>query len=507
MANISRNFSNIKATMDQDEMIERFDNMIEKVCNMIEKQGPIYSVWIRFQIGQNNPITFNTSSTDLKENLIAELSMEKQGAGIGNSFNLRINYDPFNHGQNTKDKIELLDALIADFASYDFIMDNELFDAKLRGYIQYGYNYTEDTNMVSPKYEFLLSKASSVIDWSSGMTVYTFEGVSYLTPKCNLLCNFDAIGQDGSSLWKLTDLVRWILYYYYGDPDNPPEPYISKGTDCANTEERYLIDVPKELQEDSPEIEYKAVTDKNPFEYCEMVMNGRMAKSDEEKYKNKELTDAQKPKYMLSITDQAGKKTIHMSYINPNNGENNKRLKFQFSWNQKTKNIVQQWEPEVNLYYFLIKQASLNYQKRDLDRILTSDAGEEEKINAQKKFDDQVDSLSNQAYELYNSTLTTVGIPGDLPPCVEIDIIPKITESVSRTQGVYSTIAISDRISTKGLYTSTFKLFRLRNIGETVNLKDKEQSSIPSIEERKAYLESLDKSQAGRRRRWRRKIK
>ena len=91
MANISRNFSNIKATMDQDEMIERFDNMIEKVCNMIEKQGPIYSVWIRFQIGQNNPITFNTSSTDLKENLIAELSMEKQGAGIGNSFNLRIN--------------------------------------------------------------------------------------------------------------------------------------------------------------------------------------------------------------------------------------------------------------------------------------------------------------------------------------------------------------------------------------------------------------------------------
>jgi hypothetical protein len=471
MANITRNFNNITATLDQKEMVTNFNNMLKKVCDMIETQGPIYSVWICFQIGENNPIIFNSASNNIKENLIAELSFQKTGAGTANAFTLKINYDPFNHGQNTTDKIEALDSLIADLISYDIDEENS---AKFRGYLQYGYNYTQDTNMISPKYELLISKANSSVDWSSGITVYTFEGVSYLSPKCNIQASFGAIGEDGQSTWKLTDLVRWVLYQYYGDPDNAPEPYITKGTETLNDGERYLIDVPERLQDDAPEVSVPAVNNKNPFEYCEMVMKGQMSKSDTEKYKDKDITDAQKPKYVLSITDEAGRKTIHMNYINPMDGENNLKLDFQFSWNQKSKNIVQQWNPEVNLYYFLIKQSSLNYEKRKLENIMSSNASDEDKKIAQDNYNSQVDQLSDQAYEMYYSTLITVGIPGDLPVLTEMDIIPKIAESVSRTQGVYGVTSITDNISTKGVYNSEFKVIRLRNIGETVIPQEKE---------------------------------
>ncbi len=77
MANITRNFKNIQAIKTQEDMVTQYNNMLNKVTNMIEKQGPIYSVWISFQLGMNKPIIFNTASNDIKENLIAELSVDK----------------------------------------------------------------------------------------------------------------------------------------------------------------------------------------------------------------------------------------------------------------------------------------------------------------------------------------------------------------------------------------------------------------------------------------------
>ena len=139
--------------------------------------------------------------------------MIKHGAGVANSFVLKVNYDPFNHGQNPSDKIEALDSLIAQTLSFDFEDPKK----ELRGFIQYGYNYTEDDNLISPKYQFIMTKASSNVQWSSGMTVYTFEGVSEVAPGCNVEASFPAVENRN-----LISLVKDTLYYYYGDPDNPP---------------------------------------------------------------------------------------------------------------------------------------------------------------------------------------------------------------------------------------------------------------------------------------------
>lgn len=116
----------------------------------------------------------------------------------------------------------------------------------------------------------------------------------------------------------------------------------------------------------------------------------------------------------------------------------------------------------------------MNYEKQKLNDVLVSDASDEDKKEAQDRYNNNVDQLSEQAYEMYYSTLITVGIPGDVPVMTELDIIPKVAESTSRTQGVYGITSVTDNISTKGIYNSEFKVIRLRNIGETVTPQEKE---------------------------------
>ena len=72
--------------------------------------------------------------------------------------------------------------------------------------------------------------------------------------------------------------------------------------------------------------------------------------------------------------------------------------------------------------------------------------------------------LSDQAFEMYNATLTILGIPCDPPLACEIQVIPRILESTSRTQGVYMINACTDNITTKGVFTSSLKLTRVRSL-------------------------------------------
>ena len=126
---IERNIKNIKAEITQDVMATNYTNMLNKVANMIVNDGPIYSTWITLQLGINNPIKFNTSSTDPKKNLIASLRVEKSCAGVTNNFTVEIKYDPFNMGQDSTDAVEQLDEYVAMAMSGDWDNDSE----KMRG--------------------------------------------------------------------------------------------------------------------------------------------------------------------------------------------------------------------------------------------------------------------------------------------------------------------------------------------------------------------------------------
>ena len=109
---MTRDYVDIKPITDSTSMATRFDKMLNNVADMLAK-APIYTTWIRFQIGKKQPLTFNTASTNKKQNLIADLEVEKQGVGVCNDFTINVYYDPFDYGQNPSDQIELLDDLIA----------------------------------------------------------------------------------------------------------------------------------------------------------------------------------------------------------------------------------------------------------------------------------------------------------------------------------------------------------------------------------------------------------
>ena len=386
--------------------------------------------------------------------------MIKHGAGVANSFVLKVNYDPFNHGQNPSDKIEALDSLIAQTLSFDFEDPKK----ELRGFIQYGYNYTEDDNLISPKYQFIMTKASSNVQWSSGMTVYTFEGVSEVAPGCNVEASFPAVENRN-----LISLVKDTLYYYYGDPDNPPYG-IEQGRQTIGSDTKYLIDVTEELEKNAPEIPYNAVNKINPIKYCENLLKDKMSKSDKEKIQKeyedtgKEIKPNEKPRYIIYFTDVDNQKTIHIGYINPKDNENNLKIDYKFSWNMQSKNIVVEWNPETDLYFYLVQQYDIDYENRKFQNDLKTVSNDEDKQQIIAEHEQKMGKLSDQAFEMYNATLTILGIPCDPPLACEIQVIPRILESTSRTQGVYMINACTDNITTKGVFTSSLKLTRVRSL-------------------------------------------
>jgi len=326
---ISRNFRNVSATTTPAKLATSFDNMIDAVLNMLKKEGPIYSTWIRFQIGESNPLTFDTSSTSKKENLIAGLTFHKKGAGVVNDFELIIRYDPFDHGQNTEDKIELLDELIASAIGYDF--DDDL--KRLRGYIQYGYNVPDDVTLVSPKYEFILTNAESEVDWSTGLSEYKFEGTTELATDAEYTTSIPEFKDQN-----LLDIVEQVLQANYGINPEGKEKLVN-GLKYRHNNMNYKIEIDDDLRKGAPTVSVAAVASQSPWIYCQNLLQSHMSVSDDalQYYKESDLSYLA-PHYYMYVTDEADNKTIHISYIAPkDSGASNIALKHVFEWGKQSR--------------------------------------------------------------------------------------------------------------------------------------------------------------------------
>lgn len=446
----TRNFINNTTNDSTDELATRYTSMLNKVANMIENQGPIYSTWIRFQLGDQDAITFNTASTDKKENLIASLRMEKNGTGKANSFTLVVKYDPFNYGQNSDDKIEALDDLLANAMAYSVDEDGTLDSSKLQGTIQYGYNYTGDNNIVSPKYSMMLTNASSSVDWSSGITSYTFEGCSFISLDAEFTANFDEITEDDNR--GLLSVVCKTLYYYYGDPDNPPSQITDTSTYGGNY--KYKIEIADSLFADEVTVTADASSGISPWTYCKNLLEGKMSKTDTESGAYDDVVTTLRPRYSLFISDAT--QTIYVTYVSPKSEDANIYIDYDFTWSYQTKrNLVHEWNPEVDLrIYFLYKAKKARLQEK-------LNSTDEDVVSAAQA---DLDTINSSEYERYNATITLMGIPSDPPIDACIRVKPRVLESVSRTAGVYMITGSTDTISTKGIYESELNLFRMKGL-------------------------------------------
>lgn len=485
MANYTRNMQNVQSTTDLQTMATKYTNMLNAVANMVATDGPIYNVWITFQIGKSNPITFNSASTNPKENLIASLHFDKTGADIANSFELDVQYDPFGNGQNPTDKIEALDDCVARAMSYDFdAYGNTKGNLKaMRGTIQYGYNTTTDTNLVSPKYTFIITDIQSDVKVDSGITTYTFKGTSELSSDCDNSTSFGQINN-----WRMLDIVEWTLYYWYGDADHKP----SHTGDAKPTDNpyKYRIDIPDDVYEAAKEtvISVDATSGVTPWQYCSTILDNNPLTDEERKsgeYDNlAELSYNQKPRYSMFITDEDGVQTIHVSHIKPvmaktyedtlkKAEKSTLQIDYTFTWGKKLKqNIVIGWKPEVNLKVYLIRKAL--YLRRQAYLAQLEESGDTEALEKAKQ---DMAGFNDDLNEIYDATLEIVGIPATPPINSEVRIIPRVLESESRQAGFYRIVKCSDDISTAGVYVTTLSLIRVRGLNDaTVSYTSQEEA-------------------------------
>lgn len=468
------NFKNVSATINSQTMLSNYKITLDNVTNMIEAinkdtiNGPIYTTWIRFQLGKTQDIIFDNRSTDKKQNLIASLTMEKKGVGVVNSFSLNIKYDPFNYGQDVdRNKLDELDRMIADIMSYD-LGDNANTNG-YRGFIQYGYNYADDARLSSPKYQFIMTGANSRINWETGIIEYTFEGTSELAADCEFSTSYPE-----KENTKLLQIVIDTLYKYFGDPNNKPA-HLSPGVTCEENEYKYKIIVSDSVFNDSPVVSVPAASDSNPWTYCRNLLLNQMSASDakREVYQNKNLKESQKPQYCLFTSDEADNKAIYITYISPLDDNSNMKLNYTFSWGLQQTSVVVQWEPNVDLrYYLMVKSLRLR-------QLRTGNVTDE----ARKYMEANNYTESSIVPEFYDATLTTLGIPADIPIATEITIKATVLEAESRTSGVYMVKGCTDTITNTGLFTSTLKLWRVRglydkyNLGQIATLGNTEQTS------------------------------
>lgn len=371
MAN--RDFQSIKQTLKQETLRDRFDNMLSNVNNMLARDN-IYSTWIRIDIGKSekNRISFNSASSDTNKNLILSLDFEKVISGAANKFTIKIAFDLFHYGQNTKGNVEALDELIykaLNISNYDKV--NDQFYCRF----QYGYNVTGDTQLVSPVYEGLITDIKPSIDYMNGKTYYTIEGTSFVL-NASVPYTYDAV-EDENGL----EVVARTLWYYYGHPDTKADLGDISGIDKQSpdvtgennsnvpTVARFMIDIPENLRKNASKVSVSAMNDITPIDYIKEVLS-KTFNTSEPSYKNDDEGERYdlaeglfKPYYTYYITDSGGNSvpTIHITYIasqesaiNDNNGL--RKINFNFEWFNRSNNIVVGWNPEVNLkQYFLIK--------------------------------------------------------------------------------------------------------------------------------------------------------
>ena len=444
----SRNRVDITSTVDSKALLKRYENMLSNVTNMINKDGYIYSVWIYFQIGlkDKNAITFNTASTNPKQNLIASLNIDKTGAGVANSFTLVIQYDPFNYGQDTTDDIEKLEEFIATAMSEDFDSAN----TSCRGKLQYGYNSTSDSNLVSPLYEFFLTSASTNVKFDSGIVTYTFTGTSTIAADCDYTTSYPAVKKK-----KVLQVVGETLYKYYGDSTKKPSFITDETIVPEDNDYKYIIDIDPNLIEKSVEINYDEVKSDtmSPIVYCKTLLDAKPLTQEEKDSGLYDDLDEKsinlQPRWVISIT-----------YTE----KSDLKINYKFTWGVRSssgsvvKSIVLGWNPEVDLYTYLIRKSLFKRQAR---LKLLADQETEPNGPYTKKYEEVVKSIKDDLREMYNAEL--IGIPADPPLTAEIEIHPKILENESRTAGIYMITGATDSISTQGTYTSTLKLFRLRS--------------------------------------------
>lgn len=496
--------------VSRQDMANDFKNMMIKVSDMIDRQ-PIYATFIYFQIGiseADKSCVFNTTSTNPKSNLITSLSFKKQCVGTANEMEIHIIYDPFNYGQDTetdnKDSsmLEALDDKVAQVMAW--ALDDNTSNGTnniMRCWLQYGYNDTNDSNLISPKYQLYITGADSSMNASTGVIEYTFTAQSLITAHAESTFKPNTVSKDQPVITTVAN----VLYEYYGNPNQQDKPsQITANRSEKNSDLKYnihidasLFDTQRKFKED-----YCVTSLITPFTYCNNILNEynlNQPDFDSGNYSDDKAIYNNKPYYALSIIDSNkndGTGDICLSYVTPSNSQSqNITIDFPITWsNNKNRtfnvlidnknvpqtarpnNLVIDWRPETDLRLYILQKMVLLANNDNIKIEDENDSTSKVIAEAQKN---KSSYAGLDAIERYDATLDLVGIPAEPPLMAELKILPVFLQKVSRTAGVYAIKSVTDTINTNGVFRTSLTLQRLRGLEEkTTQISTKTSKAV-----------------------------
>lgn len=415
-----------------------------------------YSLYIEFSIGDK------TYTTDTNSGYLMSLENTKNGTGMCNNFILNLAYCPDPHGTNITD---------VNMRDLDIVVSNNL--CKLR----YGYIFPDGTRLLTPQYQGRVT--GYTVEIQDAMLLYRIEGYSSVLGIRDSKVNH--------SEKELKDLAG---------SNNPIDLVIGILNEAIKNNSlvgKYkVVNSVKHKAADNSEL-FKEVRDQYVMQYVNSILNGTRAESQKDiSTESTSGDDADNEittkliRYSFVVNDEVdsdSEATIEIVSIDPENTEK-QTPDVTFDWmSGKPDDIVLNFAPDFKGELAMASAQAL------FTKMLKSTVGEELKDNVTidscgeiidnlKKTvytknistisgdSSSTDLLSSEAImalfaqDVYNATLTTLGIVGNIPILTHIVVNPLIYGCKHHTAGEYYVTKLSDSLSSAG-FTTTFELCKV----------------------------------------------
>ena len=490
----------------------------KKVIDAVSEKfykDPLYSEYIKFEI---NGVTFSTVSTQKNSNIIMSLTNKKSGTGAANAFTLTLAYAPQlgdEWGASSANSLEhALSGITPKSGS-----------ASLECKIEYGYADEASSLFRTASYDALLIDYECTIQDS--MLIYTLTGYSNLIAKTEDKSSItlsemvidakndakDLVGPItpielggevvngvvvnsendalGTSKIQPTYAVDYIIKNYL--PDYSVKYGTIKGQSVLGS------DVPVSLT---------TQLDKNPMTAMTDILNCAVHESQSDRLKGTGDTDpTTKITYKWHISEYGGAKTIYVTALDPNEN-NSASVSVTFNWmapgRDRISHFVLDFKPNFN-GSSIIALWNSSSSKYSSDRIKSINAYRvrhgKEKINedmSDKQYfigndgmlvetgstdipapggDVESTCLGSEQNKSdwaravqypYEATMTTIGVPCEIPITGLLGIHPIIYDSEHHSGGTYMVTEIEDVINASG-FTTNWKLMKVDYTTATPN--------------------------------------
>ena len=476
-----------------NEGMQNFKDMLDLLDDKFCKGRPIYTMYFKMTLNNNNQVLVDTTSQDWDENCLVSFKNELNGSGEANQFTLGLLFKP--NDRNIKSIRTLEAKLLSNVTIYKDNDNGELKDLDaLYSACSFQYGYGDDEKMRSPMYSGMILDYDCSLE--NGNLKYIITGVAGLSPMSeSRLSPKDEYLKDENGN-EIDEPLRFIenivrielkekgLYTFKLLDDIKSEEVVTAGED------------------------YKTFNQKNIFEIISDILSGCMTKEQYDAMsgapssstpgpnQQKRILPSQKQMFNFYVSnvpvEEDGKKyqgTIYIYKMPSANGEENKDsaesvsadLGITFNWfgpgSEGYNGIVKSWNPKydgslllglaVNL---LTHDNSTTYYSMNADgdviKVQGLGAAREGTLtnDTNDKILSTIQEYSNWSFVTqypYQATMTTIGCPCEVPMTGKIKINALMGEELHHSSGIYMVLKKTDTINNSGFW-SDFELFKIQ---------------------------------------------